>query len=451
MHVESWLVLIPHAIGVAERVVGWLATYAIHSTLLILAAVVLTSRRVPWSLSTAAHEVIWKGAIVGGLVTATLQVAAAASPIGGTWNVRSATERRTLLMAISHNGDEHSMFEVTEGEVGVAGEARTAVRPIRLDGPGFTVRTAVTPVSATVMTIGVLWLAIAAVLGWRYDRAGATLAGILCRRRWATDGFAATTLAALCRRAMVGQPVRLSVSDALATPAVVDRDEICVPSAFLGLNALQQEAILAHELAHIVRRDQRWLTIAYLMVQAFPFQPLNRLARTRLMDISEFGADAWAVKLTGRPLDLARGLATVATWLPGLANPLWLPAIASERGSALVQRVARLTQPASMTRPPRRSWSPLLVVAVLGLAVVTVPRVELAHPLNRSGQVIIAERVVTDGYGDLTRMRVVQLDSGTTSRIDGLERRVTVRLERGRDSLARPVAALIPRKRPAGA
>jgi hypothetical protein len=59
---------------------AWLLTYLMHSTLLI-AAVWLTSRRLDHR--PAALDALWKTALVGGLVTATLQTASGVSPWGG--------------------------------------------------------------------------------------------------------------------------------------------------------------------------------------------------------------------------------------------------------------------------------------------------------------------------------------------------------------------------------
>ena len=85
MHVSELLPLAARAVAIADIGVAWLATYALHSTVLILIALVATDRRAPWKLATATRDVFWKSALVGGLVTASLQMAidtAPLSPIG---------------------------------------------------------------------------------------------------------------------------------------------------------------------------------------------------------------------------------------------------------------------------------------------------------------------------------------------------------------------------------
>src|SRR5262245_6775801 len=69
---------------------AWLLTYLIHSTLLI-AAVWLIARRL--ERRPAALDALWKTALVGGLVTATLQTAAGVSPWGGRLDLAGASRR----------------------------------------------------------------------------------------------------------------------------------------------------------------------------------------------------------------------------------------------------------------------------------------------------------------------------------------------------------------------
>src|SRR6185436_5380700 len=69
-------------------------------------------------------------------------------------------------------------------------------------------------------------------------------------------------------RAGVRQRVRLSVSSRIAAPfsTGILRPEVCVPAAVLTtLTRAQQEALLAHELAHLVRRDPAWFGLGYLI------------------------------------------------------------------------------------------------------------------------------------------------------------------------------------------
>src|SRR5579863_7011770 len=63
----------------SNSALAWLLTYAIHSTVL-LALAWLVSRRAP--ASPAARDFIWKVALVGGIVTSSLQLELGVRPNG---------------------------------------------------------------------------------------------------------------------------------------------------------------------------------------------------------------------------------------------------------------------------------------------------------------------------------------------------------------------------------
>ena len=65
-------------------------------------------------------------------------------------------------------------------------------------------------------------------------------------------------------------------------------------------------ALLAHELAHLVRGDSSWLCISRVVCSCLAFQPLNHLARREWQRAAEFLCDNWAVSRTQTPLALAR-------------------------------------------------------------------------------------------------------------------------------------------------
>lgn len=172
--------------------------------------------------------------------------------------------------------------------------------------------------------------------------------------------------------------MRLSTSAFLTSPVALGRREICLPpQALTELTPERQEAMLAHELAHLVRRDPTWLAACDLLEAVFFFQPLNRLGRRRLQATAEFLCDDWAVARTGRRMAFAECLAQVAGWIEASpesrALPAAVPGMAS-RDSALIQRVQRL---ASGVRNgvPHRGAMALLSVVVLGVVSCGVPTI----------------------------------------------------------------------------
>src|SRR6185503_15108787 len=63
-----------------EHIASWLFTYALHSTVLLAAAWLVTWRLVR---SHDVRDVIWKSALVGSLITTTLQAGLGFVPVGG--------------------------------------------------------------------------------------------------------------------------------------------------------------------------------------------------------------------------------------------------------------------------------------------------------------------------------------------------------------------------------
>ncbi|MFN8573671.1 MAG: M56 family metallopeptidase [Gemmatimonadaceae bacterium] len=426
MPVSTLLLLVPQSLAVLERLLPWLATYAIHSTVLILSALVITSRYVPWRLSAAVRDAIWKCALVGGLVTASVQPYAAVVPVGGSWPL--GRQRPVALQEVQVRITSDSLVS----------SRRTITQTVNLPaaniGPRDNAFFAAVPSDVVLRAALILfWLSVVAVVVLRYDRALSRLARLLSARRYAGHTSTGAILRHLAARAGVTRPVVLTVSDVLCSPAAIDGNEICVPTRFLtDVNVLEQESILAHELAHLVRRDVLWLRIVNLVTAVFFFQPLNRLARISWQRNAEFAADDWAVRLTGAPLQLARGLATVAAWIGPTTPRLALPAIVANDRSVLVQRVGRLTaREHPPTRNPGRAWGSVAVVAAMGATVAIAPRVEMSstHSPSAVQRVAIEERVSKDGLpGGPRQVRVVQLTGSLVHRS-------------GHDTLAFPAVA----------
>src|SRR5262245_16146957 len=62
----------------SPAVLSWLLTYALHSTVLLVLARLITTRKI----SATSRDVIWKSALVGGIMTASVQQAFDLRPSG---------------------------------------------------------------------------------------------------------------------------------------------------------------------------------------------------------------------------------------------------------------------------------------------------------------------------------------------------------------------------------
>jgi HEAT repeat protein/beta-lactamase regulating signal transducer with metallopeptidase domain len=357
----------------AWAVLSWLFTYAIHSTILLGAAFLVGSR---FAADPAWKELLWKAALLGSLATASVQLAAGFTPLGGRWNLRAAAV--APAMPIARAGDEPQPSYPNAAAMDTASSASSEARispaaasPV-VEGAGAKAR----PVFSGLrrgwpVVLAGFWLAVAAVGGLRLAGAQWRLRRWLRSRRPVTDLKLLGMLEELRRGAGARRPVRLTMTPECRVPMAIRGREIVVPPRFLDeLAAEEQRAGLAHELAHVLRRDPAWLVLSLALERLFFFQPLLRTARRALRESAEFLCDEWSVRQTGSPVALARCLEAVVSWLPAsrdarldLASPMALQA------SPFVRRVERmLAGGGPAARRPSAAWLAVPLVAVIAAA-----------------------------------------------------------------------------------
>src|SRR6266850_6422306 len=326
----------------ASSLLAWLLTYLIHSTVLLgIARLVTRGKR----LEPAASDLIWKVALLAGLVTGTIQSQLELST--------PAAVRLPPPVAGAPQG-----APVTEPAA--AAEGAPITPGLR---PGLTHPTS-SPVSLPLAVV-LLWGVVALGSSLYYVARRLILVGRLADRRAVSDGPLAATLAELRLTTGYRRRVHLTMARTISSPVALGLSEICVPELALSeLGMEQQRSMLAHELAHLARRDALWLAGASLIERLFFFQPLNRLARRELETTAEYLSDEWAMRKTGSAVSLAKCLATVAEWIQ--ASPLGVPVAGlAERRSLLVSRISRLLEGRLPQNPAsRRGWAALATLAV---------------------------------------------------------------------------------------
>jgi beta-lactamase regulating signal transducer with metallopeptidase domain len=317
----------------ALPLVPWLANYLVHSTLLLAAA---------WGLARllrarAHRDLLWRVALVAPLVTASAQ-----AWIGGP--LRPTLPRPEAVTA------ELAPLPAT-----------TAAEP----GPATTAG-----LVGSVPAPAPRWRAAGVVTAWVVV-AAALLARLALRRRRLHRALAGRTPlppnAALdrVRAATDLRTLRVTRCAALASPVALGSAEVCVPARWTELDADEQFGMLAHEVAHLLRRDPAWFTLAHVLERVFFFQPLHRVVRRGLQTEAEYLCDAWAAERAGEPLALVRCLSRVAEWIrhaPHHVPPASAVAMAGRR-SALVTRVEELLDG---RRAPSRSATRALGAALAG-------------------------------------------------------------------------------------
>jgi beta-lactamase regulating signal transducer with metallopeptidase domain len=185
-----------------------------------------------------------------------------------------------------------------------------------------------------------------------------------------------------------GRRVRLYVAPELRAPVSFGfvRFSICVPPrALVELSEDEQESMLAHELAHLMRRDPLWLSMAWLVERLFFFQPLHRVARAELHDLAELACDDWAARRTGNRLALASCLARIAEWIVGAPRALPATSMAELHGRCrLAQRIERLLDDENSREEHTRRW--IAPVAAVGLAALVLVVPGVSAPSVRRAQ-----------------------------------------------------------------
>src|SRR5262249_49665156 len=127
--------------------------------------------------------------------------------------------------------------------------------------------------AATVLVV--LWVLFAGALMVRHAFGLARLRRALAARR-SVEGPLAATLARLAAAAQAPVP-RLTESARLEVPVAL-AGEIWVPARARALPEDAQVARLAHELAHLARRDPTWRIATRALESLLFFQPLNFVA-----------------------------------------------------------------------------------------------------------------------------------------------------------------------------
>ena len=145
-------------------------------------------------------------------------------------------------------------------------------------------------------------------------------------------------------------------------------------------------AVLAHEYAHVVRRDPARLTVLRFMGCALFWLPALRRLAADVADDAEIAADDAAVR--GQPLVLASAILSLASWrAPGGTTAAAMTAVSSDRAAVagfhrdalLDRRIRRLAgeEPPVVSHVTGRS----LAAALAGLMLVWTSGLAVAHPL----------------------------------------------------------------------
>jgi bla regulator protein blaR1 len=194
--------------------------------------------------------------------------------------------------------------------------------------------------------------------------AGRLLAGLFMLRRWTRDARAVTCplwLAAF-DRARGGEKVRLMVSDTIPSPLswgwrrpviLIDPDTQDEPG--------EADAILAHELAHVARRDWPALIATRIAAAVFWFNPLVWLLEREIVQQAEEAADCEAAA----HVEPARYAQTLLSWAQVTGRAIPANSIAPKQ-SALGRRIRAILD--RRERPQGSAWTKIAAILCVLIA-----------------------------------------------------------------------------------
>lgn len=371
-----------------EILAAWLLTVALHSSVLLGIAWLLD--RGALRARPAWREVLWRAALFGGVVTAGVQVlldvpmpARIALATTAPATTSSAVIADLRSTADSSTSREASRAPVAEPVAGTArkGTAASIANPVqspsratRADVPA--IASARTPFALPSWHLILIagWLSGALIALTRFAAAWMHLRRSLALTEPLANPQLATDAAALAIEARIAPP-HLAVLDDLASP-IAARGRIVLPRwAVELLDREQLRAMLAHETAHIARRDPEWKLATAAWQALFWFVPLAPLARRRLDEIAEVSCDAWAAVHLGDGRTLAECLAECAG--RHLDDDMALAPAMAGRESPLLQRIDYLIAGAPMNIEKAGARAGFAAAVALALAALVLPGVRL--------------------------------------------------------------------------
>ena len=365
---------------------GWLLSIALHGGLL-LAAAWLVDRTL--RMAPATRELMWRCALFGGVLTASLQALMPTAP--QTWHLALPASAATSALPEPAQ-TQAPVFVSTRGASLADATSPTdeTANAAASDAASIAQHPAMPPTSAIAMlrpslplTVLIFWLSGALLAFARLCLRFANLRRALARAKPALPpADPDPDLAALAHRAGVRMPALYTLPD-VASPFAFGRRIIVPEWAATALDPRQLQAMLAHELAHVARRDPQWRLVIECWRAAFWFLPFAGFAQRRLDELAELACDAFAARQTGDAHAVAECLAACAERHFDNRVYTLMPAMAA-RGSSLIQRIDRLLEGTAMSTTQPGFLLRAATAAVLTACAFGLPSVGFLGPVARA-------------------------------------------------------------------
>ncbi len=330
--------------ALAPHILTWLLNYLVHSTILLGLAVITHQFGILKPRRSA--EQIWRAALFGGVVTASLQLGlqlALHAP-----EIKNVSVSREQLIAAPSASFSPEVSEVSISDKHVSEASSITARSLPNDS---TINTQfseniVRDSDNKVITLpaNLQNIISALILTWILYGVFSILKILhavrqLNRMANAMPVVNRSDLNELLSKYLPhsNNIARLRVSRDLNSPFVCPNGVICMPSWVLEqCNQALCLAMLHHEIQHIIRRDGAWRIAHEFMKKVFFFQILNRVADKQLSLLAEIDCDRIAVKANGVDT-FAQALVRCAEMAVASKHPTF--AIPMANSTSLIQRI----------------------------------------------------------------------------------------------------------------
>ncbi len=371
--------------------IAFALTYLLHSTAWIL--LMLCVVKLPFFSTPLLKNYLWKGALIGGLLTSLLIHFSGNSLL----EIQLAKENSSVVASKQQPAIDEQFTQVIKEELIPANEiTQVAKEPLIIDVvpeknkvKSTIIKERITPLvieketpktSFKIFPFMLLFGCLLWAIGTIFFITKETIRHfVFIKKIGERTSINHPTFHALLKqiRLKLGQKlsVDLSHSPILESPILIKNQEICLPEQALSkLKSDQIEAMLAHEIAHVVRKDYYWNCFLLGLDTLLFFQPLHRLAIKEIQTTNELLCDEWAAKIIGNNLALAQCLLTVATWMKTPAKNYPLVAGMSLKKSELSNRITSLINLPDMKKQRFNFLKAgLPFVAFLALAIFVLP------------------------------------------------------------------------------
>jgi bla regulator protein BlaR1 len=151
----------------------------------------------------------------------------------------------------------------------------------------------------------------------------------------------------------IGRNIRFALSQFVPTPMLMGYFKPVILFPFASVNQLdleQVEAILIHELSHILRQDYVWNWVIAMIQAVLFFNPFVWILVQLLEEERECACDDQVVRIQGRPLNYAQTLLQLSQLSQSQMAPVGVLQAGGNHKSQLFNRILRITDMNQMNK-----------------------------------------------------------------------------------------------------